>query len=133
MANLRLKADEAVRKSTRLFRIVLEKALFSSPAACLESIDNRLARHQRELDASRNTHGSFHDMERLETPARCRRTHRQGTLQPLPAGCWRTCANRGGPGRDGSDRLVIFTERIPTLRWLKASLQEDLGSAGEPD
>ncbi len=126
LANLRLKADESVRKSTRLFRIVLEKALFSSPAACLESIDNRIARHQRELDQGKNTHGSFHDMEHLETlRAAVERIDRanfsryQRLLTYL--------REQGWTGRDGSDRLVIFTERIPTLRWLKESLQEDLG------
>lgn len=126
LANLRLRTDESVRKSTRLFRIVLEKALFSSPAACLESIDNRITRHQRELEQSDNTQVLTHDIERLENfRAAVERIDRtafsryQRLLTYLREQGWR--------GRDSRDRLVIFTERIPTLRWLKDSLQEDLG------
>src|SRR6201999_2331994 len=48
LANLELQEDaEARKKGQRLFKTLLEKSLFSSPAACAETIEKRL----KKLDA----------------------------------------------------------------------------------
>ena len=53
LADLILKADQTVRKSARLFRIVLEKkALFASPADCLETLTRRIQRQRRQGEDS---------------------------------------------------------------------------------
>ena len=110
-----------------LFLVTLEKALFSSPAACRASIRTRLASRERERDGG-------------VTPAV---TAEVATLRALDAAVERVgaaeftkyqallAAIRGGqPFRwrstDPEDRLVLFTERIETLRWLRERLASDL-------
>lgn len=115
---------DARRKSTGsgLFKIVLEKALFSSPAACLETVDNRIGRLAQRDDAD-----SIHDLGQLETfraalgaigPDSFSRY--QGLLGLLrdPSYAWNPTDTR--------DRLVIFTERIETMRWVSEHLRQDL-------
>ncbi len=109
------------RQSARdLFVVTLEKSLFSSPAACIETIRERLRRRSPETQAT-----EVEALERLQstleqiTPGHC------ASYQSLLA-----AITQGKPFRwqanDPEDRLVIFTERIATLNWLKASLAEDL-------
>ena len=109
------------RQSARdLFVVTLEKALFSSPAACMETIRERLRRRSSEAHAA--------EVEALE--------HLQTTLEHIaPADCEKyqlllAAITKGKPfhwqANDPEDRLVIFTERIATLNWLKAHLAEDL-------
>ena len=69
LANLELKSDENVRKSMRLFRIVLEKALFSSPEACLESLDRRIQHHQRQMESEENVEVAKLDSGAVEETA----------------------------------------------------------------
>ena len=47
-------ATSPVSKRRDLFLVTLEKALFSSPAACIASVDQRIRRRERELDAAPN-------------------------------------------------------------------------------
>lgn len=115
--------DRAKRPGALLFRTVLEKALFSSPAACRKTIHERL----RKLEGN-STLEAGHDRRALEqlgaavdaiTPDDFSRYH---TLLDL--------LRRGGrldwdPSRT-DDRLVIFTERIETLRFLRERLEKDL-------
>ena len=111
-----------------LFTVTLEKALFSSPAACIETVDQRIARREREIangeDASPRQaeiaalRGLHEALERI-TPSE------YAKYQAL------LTAIRGGQPfdwnpSDPADRLVIFTERIATLNWLKTRLAEDL-------
>jgi len=110
-----------------LFLVTLEKALFSSPAACRATIRTRLAKRERERDGG-------------ETPAVAAEV---STLRALDEAVERIgaaeftkyqallAAIRGGqPFRwrpnDAEDRLVLFTERIETLRWLEQRLRKDL-------
>src|SRR5690606_35212362 len=36
-----------------------------------------------------------------------------------------------GVGRNGTERAVVFSERVPTLRWLRDKLLKDFGMAPE--
>ena len=111
-----------------LFTVTLEKALFSSPAACIETVDERIGRREREIaNAEDGASGrcEIADLRELRTaleritPATCSRY--QALLAAIRNGRpfdWQPV--------DASDRLVIFTERIATLSWLKARLAEDL-------
>lgn len=106
-----------------LFKTALEKALLSSPAACLQTIDNRIRRLQRDdadrftadiaaLDVLRNSVAAV-------TPAESSKY--QQLLELLQGdGEFRFT------GRGKTDRLVIFTERIETMKFLAAQLTEDL-------
>ncbi len=121
---LDLKMDARRRgASTSLFKIVLEKALFSSPAACLKTIEQRLAKISERTDSD-STHDAdqlrtFHDAVRRIGEGSFSRYQGLLTLLRDPAFGWH-------PG-DATDRLVIFTERIETLRWIAEHLKRDLG------
>ncbi len=108
-----------------LFKTTLEKALFSSPAACMETIRNRLGRLRKAEDP-----GFDADIEALQNllPA-------LEAVTPDHFSKYRKLLELLGPGKSGlhwtgkdaGDRLVIFTERIETLRFLHRHLPRDLG------
>ena len=110
-----------------LFVVTLEKALFSSPAACVKSVDNRIARRQHELDQESDA-GIAAEVESLEAL-------RETLAHIGPGDCAKYRAllaaiTGGEPFRwkpnDPTDRLVVFTERIETLHWLQRELARDL-------
>ena len=115
LAKLDLRSDEKVRKSMRLFRIVLEKALFSSPAACLESLDHRIQHHRRQLENDEQDEVAKHDIASLKNLHAAVAaidkesfSRYQELLEHLRKQHW--------TGKERKDRLVIFTERIATLK-----------------
>ncbi len=110
------------RASARdLFVVTLEKALFSSPAACIETTTDRIRRRSGD-----EAHAD--ELAALETL--------QAALEDIPSEAFSkyqallAAIREGKPFRwkadDPEDRLVIFTERIATLEWLKQHLIEDL-------
>ncbi len=105
-----------------LFKTGLEKSLFSSPAACIKTIENRL----KKL-AGKHGHGESHDALQLQTMLAAlqdvdvRSFSRYIKLLDLfknPAYAWKW---------NKDDRIVIFTERIETKRYIAQHLREDLG------
>lgn len=120
--------DKRRRPGQHLFRTVLEKALFSSPAACLQTVRERLRKLEDVAtgEAARDRDG----LKRLEaallpiTPERFSRYQR--LLQLL-----RSPSELGWDGTDPKDRLVIFTERIETLKLLRENLQRDFSLRDE--
>lgn len=108
---------------SHLFKITLEKALFSSPAACIETVENRLKRMSERHDDD-----AAHDKKQLRAFLDALRrinersfSRYRGLLDLLrsPDYAWH-------PGNT-RDRLVIFTERIETMRWVAEHLRRDLG------
>ncbi len=106
-----------------LFKTTLQKALFSSPAACLETIGNRI----RKLEKTGEL-GWKNDINSLEalrlkvsgiTPDNFSKYQNLLTLI-------RDGKNFKWTGKDTTDRLVIFTERIDTLKFLEENLTKDL-------
>jgi ERCC4-related helicase len=124
IAGLQLDLDTETGKRNRaidLFRTTLAKALFSSSMACLETVRGRLSRM-----ASGAAKGSDADQRKLETLASLLSqigpdnfSKYQDLLNLLKDMNW--------TGRDPRDRIVIFSERIATLNWLKSALERDLG------
>ena len=120
---------ELSRKADRstgdlLFRIVLEKALFSSPAACLQTLRKRLQKLRKE--GGPETAADIGALAALE--------EKVAAISPEHLGRYRTLLEtlRNHPelawdGSDPGDRLVIFSERLETLHWLKRNLLNDLG------
>ena len=110
-----------------LFLVTLEKALFSSPAACRATIRTRLARRERERDGGETPaiSAEIATLRALDAVVECIGvgdfTKYQALLAAIRGGQpfeWRTT--------DPEDRLVLFTERIETLRWLRERLARDL-------
>ena len=115
----------------RLFSVTLEKALFSSPAACLETVRRRRRQLGRELADERapgRRSAVQREIDGLESLDRALRA-----IRPLHFTKYRTllgAINRGEPFRwspaTARDRLVVFSERIATLNWLRERLITDL-------
>lgn len=123
IAELRLDLDEEVTRDRAidLFRTTLAKSIFSSPAACLETLQGRIGRI-----AQGTARGTLADRERLRTLAdEVARidtgafSKYQNFLQMIREMQW--------TGQDPRDRLVIFSERIATVAWLDERLKADLG------
>ncbi|MFY0637279.1 DEAD/DEAH box helicase [Maricaulis maris] len=127
IAELKLDLDEDHHKGRAidLFRTTLAKAIFSSPAACLETVEGRIKR----IDAG-NARGTADDRGRLSNLANLVRQIDMASFskyQELLA----LLRNIKWTGKAKRDRLVIFSERIATVSWLKERLQADLGLSDE--
>ena len=110
-----------------LFIVTLEKALFSSPAACVQTVDQRIARRRRELEREpdEGIAAEVASLEKLRAAL--------SRIGPDDYAKYRAllAAIQGGEpfrwkARAPADRLVVFTERIETLRWLHERLRQDL-------
>jgi len=116
------------RSGNLLFKTTLEKALFSSPAACLASLRERVKRLERRQDAAQFA-DDISTLNRLGELAQAVTPDQFSKYQKLLA----ILADRRHPfgwtGRAADDRLVIFTERIETLKYLAQRLKADLDLA----
>ena len=106
----------------RLRDMTFKKGMFSSPAACLKSVQGRMSRLEKE--GSEDAMTERRALSVLEDALREIGTQDFSRYQELlkllrdPAYAWNA--------RAADDRLVIFTERIETMRWLAEHLQQDL-------
>ena len=115
-------ATSSTQASARdLFVVTLEKALFSSPAACIETASERIRRrsgdeaHAGELAALENLKAA---LEHIPPEAFSKYQALLAAIREGKPFHWQP--------DDPEGRLVIFTERIATLNWLKAHLADDL-------
>ena len=116
---LRLSSDRAARGSV-LFRTSLLKAMLSSPAACLQTLSTRLKnlRTSRQPDPD-DLAALEHVVARVKAVdlAAFSRYHR----------LLRLLTHEMGWTRKKDDRVVVFTERIETLKLLHEHLPPALG------
>lgn len=119
--------DSEERTGEILFKTLLEKSLFSSPAACLDTIEGRLDRTSKRDDASEYVA----DVQQLQNVATLIEAIKPQDFSKYQELLKMLCADSsdsiGWKLRETGDRLVIFTERIATLRWLEKHLPADLG------
>lgn len=127
IAELHLDLDEENRRGRAidLFRTTLAKAIFSSPTACLETLERRI----RGIENG-TARGTPEDHDRLRTLA--------GQVAAIDAAAFskyqdllRLLGDLNWTGRKARDRLVIFSERIATVAWLSGRLRQDLGLTEE--
>ena len=123
LADLQFNKIDADRKNGELlFKTLLEKSLFSSPAACVNTIKNRIQRTHERADAALYA-ADIEALENLSTKlehiGHAGFSKYQALLEMLLPD---SPASIGWNAQDASDRLVIFTERIPTLEWLAQHL-----------
>jgi superfamily II DNA or RNA helicase len=109
------------RTGQLLFRTVLEKALFSSPAACRKTIAERLKKLDHTV-AGESDRSTLLDLDEA-----------LGQIQPADFSKYQLLVAALRPdgklkwnSADPHDRLVLFTERIETLRFLYEHLKHDL-------
>ena len=123
-ADMQLEMDLGKSRGTgQLFKTSLEKSLFSSPAACIKSIDARLKKLYKKYSAD-----DIKDIKLLEelrdsllkiTPKDFMRYQKLLYLLNSKEYAWNP--------KDTGDRVVIFTERIETMKYLAEHLRQDLG------
>jgi superfamily II DNA or RNA helicase len=111
-------------KPQELQRIGMQKAMFSSPFAALESTGKRIALLERKAPPSADEQREIQalqdfaaDLRRIDAGNFSKYRNLLANLKN-PAKPWQPVAD---------DRLVIFSERIETLRWLERQLGQDLG------
>jgi superfamily II DNA or RNA helicase len=134
-AALKFKRLDQRKGGNHLFKTTLEKALFSSPAACIQTAQNRIRNLERALETegeSDKLAAIQHDIDMLSDLV--------VSLQQITPDCFgkyrhllEVIINKktgfGWTKKDPTDRLVIFTERIETLHFLKENLLRDLKPA----
>ena len=108
----------------QLFKTTLEKALFSSPAACLVTIKNRINRLQKDNDP--DAEKDIVQLADLAAAVELITPEEFSKYQKLLSVVRDKNHGHGWTGKDTKDRLVIFTERIETLLFLREHLQKDL-------
>jgi hypothetical protein len=115
--------DRSSRTGQLLFRTVLEKSLFSSPAACLETVRQRLAKLAKEStpEAEKDRVSLAELVQTLEHIGPGEFSKYGRLLEALRPGGYLEW-NPNNP----ADRLVIFTERLETLHFLHTNLVHDL-------
>jgi len=102
-----------------LFPWTLAKAFLSSPAALLESIQERIGRMNKPPTATQER--ELGALLRLEALVRKADDTSSGKYTRLVA-----YLRKLGVGPDSTMRVVIFAERVRTLKWLQGRLQADL-------
>ena len=114
-----LSIDKTKRKASELFKTTLTKSLLSSPIACIESIKNRIKRVEKlEEDYSSDIDTLEVLLEKLEDIDENSFSKYNELVNLIQKKMkWKKAAD---------DRIVIFTERIKTLEFLKENLQKDL-------
>ena len=128
LAGLKFKQiDQGPRTGELLFRTLLEKSLFSSPAACRETIGERIRRIEARADAERYA-GDVESLRNLDGLLDGIGPDDFSKYQALLAMIRADSPQSiGWSPRKTDDRLVIFTERIATLKFLHERLRADLG------
>ena len=110
------------RVAGQLFKTSLEKALFSSPAACIKSIEERLKKLRKKY-----TGKDIKDIDKLE--------ELKNALAKIDVASFSRYQKLikliqsdeyGWDNKKTDDRIVIFTERIETMRFLSKQLKKDL-------
>ena len=122
---VRLDADQ--RNGELLFKTLLEKALFSSPAACIETIKSRVERTWQRVNPelyAADIDSLEQLLRRIQEIGPSEFSKYQALLAMLRTDSLKSI---GWKANEGGDRLVVFTERIPTLEWLATHLPIDLG------
>jgi superfamily II DNA or RNA helicase len=107
-----------------LFPWTLAKAFLSSPAAFSETVSERIRRLGDTLTVEQR-----HEREALDRLAALA----VASLDAPSAKYTRLLEylKTIGVGAKSTERAVVFSERVPTLRWLREKLLKDLGMAGD--
>jgi len=123
-ADLKFEKLDQRQSGAQLFKTTLEKALFSSPAACLATIKNRINRLQKNKDKS--SQKDIIQLEDLAIAVEAITPDDFSKYQKLLSVIQDKQHGFGWTGKARDERLVIFTERIETLHFLHRNLLKDL-------
>ena len=130
LVSLRFTRLDQRKNAGMLFKSTLTKSLFSSPWACLQTVNSRIQRLSNgpEAEAYANDIDSLQELrDAVQAIDASSFSKYQRLLEVITK-------KKGGFGWKASkkdDRLVIFSERIETLKFLREQLTADLKL--EPD
>jgi len=126
LADLKFTRIDRRRHGGMLFKSTLTKSLFSSPAACLQTLNGRI-RRMRADDRADEYSADIEALGDLREAV--------GAIEPTQFSKYARLLELirdkkkgfGWTPRKKDDRLVIFSERIETLKFLEERLTKDLG------
>lgn len=113
-----LKEETEEDRFDQLFSFSLFKSFLSSPQAALKSVEDRMGRSDKnaeELDDLRSRLQAL-----LDRKADSRYAAFRGKLESL-----------GWKDKEKDERIVVFTERIETMKYIAARLKEDFKMSDE--
>lgn len=119
------KGEHRAGKQQELQRVGMQKAMFSSPFAALDSTERRIILLQGKTTVSADEQAEVAALQDFATSLReidaASFSKFQRLVQHLksPQFSWQSA--------DPADRLVIFSERIESLNWLQKSLPKATG------
>ena len=125
LKDLKLPDTDGRAKAGQLFRTTLVKSMLSSPMAALETVRNRLKRLEASASRSSADQSALAALVPLLEAIDPGRFSKYQRLLRLLQVDW------GWTGDAANDRLVIFTGRRATQRFLARHLAPDLGLASE--
>ena len=126
-ADMKLQMDQAKTNGKGiLFKTSLEKSLFSSTAACIKSVEGRINRLEKKYSAEEMPDiAKLKEFKAALELIKPQDFSRYTTLLKIlrdPEYAWNP--------QKSDDRLVIFTERIETMKYLAENLKKDLKLSG---
>lgn len=124
------KIDEKHKPGSELFKTTITKALFSSPLACISTVENRLKklRTKNVKAQSESLTKDIGTLEDFQTKLRTIGVNDFSKFQRLVGLLKGTDGtNFNWNKKDPADRLVIFTESRLTLSFLAENLPTELG------
>ncbi|MCT0210295.1 MAG: helicase [Cyanobium sp.] len=120
LADLKLPDTDAKAKAGQLFRTTLAKSMLSSPMAALETVSNRLKRLRAGATPAPADIAALEPLEPLLVAIGAEDFSKYQRLLQLIRSDW------SWQGKDPKDRLVIFTGRRESQRFLVEHLPQDL-------
>src|SRR6266446_4345429 len=111
-------------KQQELQRVAMQKAIFSSPFAALESTHTRIQRLTRERQPTADERQEVAELQSFAATLGRIDASNFSKYQRLLA--YLHSAECGWTVNDPAGRLVVFSERLETLRWLHAQFKRDL-------
>jgi hypothetical protein len=115
-------------KQQELQRVAMQKAIFSNPFAALESPHKRIQLLTRAPQPTPDEAQEVADLQAFAAALGCIDANNFSKYQRLLA--YLMSAESGWTLSHPADRLVVFSERLETLRWLHGQLQRDLHLRG---
>ncbi|MEA5555598.1 DEAD/DEAH box helicase [Nodularia spumigena] len=122
--DLHLATIDKQRKAGQLFKTTLLKAMLSSPQACLETVHNRLQRLQQKESIDPSDDRA--DIVELQALAAALAQVELADFSKYQQLLQLIQKDFQWTGKNTTDRLVIFTGRLATLRFLQTQLAADL-------
>jgi SNF2 family DNA or RNA helicase len=122
LAELKLMSKARLGSESILFKTVLEKSLFSSPRACIATIENKIKNLEKDEKYLEDIPKLRKFLDILKNIGTENFSKYKKLLEML------TDRKKGinWSKTDKYDRLVIFTERLETMKFLRENLIKDL-------